>query len=77
MKVHVFVGVHMVERQTACAERCKLRPNLARELSANAWKGKKSHTGAGHVPVELAIRADQLRDFGPWQNRPPVDEDEM
>ena len=72
MKVHVFVGVHMVERQTACAERCKLRPNLARELSANAWKSKKSHTGAGHVPVELALLADKVRDLHRGQNGMPV-----
>src|SRR5271169_19154 len=66
MKVHVFVGVHMVERQTARAERRKLRPNFARELAANARKHKKSDAGAGHVPVELAVLADELRDLRAW-----------
>jgi hypothetical protein len=73
MKMHVLVGVDVVEPQTGCAERCELRPNLARELPANGRENEKSDAGAGHVPVELAILADELRDLRIGQNGMPVD----
>jgi hypothetical protein len=73
MKMHVLVGVDVVEPQTGCAERCELRPNLARELATNARQHKKPDAGAGHVPVELAILADELRDLHIGQNGMPVD----
>jgi hypothetical protein len=68
MKVHVLVGVHMVERQTGCSERCELRPDLALQLTANCREDKKSDAGAGYVPVELAVLADELRDLCRMQN---------
>ena len=74
MKVHVLVGVHVVERQTGCAEGFELRPDLARELTANARKHKKSDTGAGHVSVEFAVLADELRDLDLRQNGMPVNQ---
>jgi len=70
--VNVLVGVHVVERQTGRAERRKLRSNFARELPANAPKHKKSEAGAGHVPIKLAIFADELRDLCLGEHGMPV-----
>src|ERR1700751_5746344 len=77
MKVHVLVGVHMVEQQTSCPERCELRPDLVSQLSANSREDKKSDAGAGHVPVELALLADELPDLRPGQNGMSVSQVQM
>src|SRR5215472_3574799 len=77
MDVHVLVRIHVIEPQTGRTKRLELRLDLHRELTSNSRHKEKPDTGAGHVSVEFAISVDELRDFGPWQNRPPVDEDEM
>jgi len=63
MEMHVLVGVHVIERQIGCAESFELRPDLANELTADAWEDGKSKAGASHVAIELAIIADELRDL--------------
>ncbi len=74
MKVHVLMGVDVVERQAGCAEGFELRPDLGRELTANPRKHEKSDTGAGHISVELAVVADELLDLDLRQNGMPVDQ---
>ena len=63
MEMHVLVGVDVIERQTGCAEYFELRPDLANELTTDAWEDGISKAGAGHVAIELAIIADELRDL--------------
>src|SRR5215831_3320947 len=75
MDMHVFVRIHVIEPQAGRTKRLELRLDLHRELTPNSRQKEEPDTGAGHVPVEFAIRVDQARDFGPWQNRPPVDDD--
>ena len=70
--MHVLVRVHVVERQTGCAERCELRSDLHRELPADAREDGKSKAGAGHVAVELAILAGEQRNLHPGKHGMPV-----
>ena len=72
VKVHVLMRVDVIEGQTGCLERCELRPDLHRELAASTWGNKKSDPGAGHVAVELAVVADELRDLDLGQKGTPV-----
>jgi len=69
MQVHVLVSVDVVEREAGCSKRCELRPDLGRELAANAREDRQSDAGARHVPVELAVSAEELRDLHLGQNR--------
>jgi hypothetical protein len=72
MKVHVLVSVDVIEREAGCAKRCELRPDLGRELAANAREDRKSNAGAGHVPVEPTVPAEELRDLHLGQNGVPL-----
>ena len=74
MKVYVFVGVDVVERQTGCAEPFELRADLARKLAADVREDKKSDPGAGHVPVEFTVFADEVRNFDLRQNGMTVEQ---
>jgi hypothetical protein len=74
MKVNVLVGVDVIERQTGCAERFELRPDLHRELLANLRNNSKPDAGASHVPIEFTLLADELRDLDLRQNGMTVDE---
>src|SRR5215472_18422638 len=75
MDMHVLVRIHVIEPQTGRTKRFELRLNFSCELTSNSRHKEKPDTGAGHVSVEFATSADDLRDFGPLQNRPPIDKD--
>jgi hypothetical protein len=58
-------------------ERFELGPDLTRELAANAREHEKSDAGTGHVPVEPALTAEELRDLLLAENRMAVDQVQM
>ena len=54
MKMHVLVGVHMVEPQAGRMKRLELRADLHRELTANLRQSEKPDAGAAHIGIEAA-----------------------
>ena len=77
MKMHVLVGVHMVESQTSCAKPLELRPDLCRKLLSNSRQNEEPNGGTRHVRIELAIPANETGNLAPRQNRTPVDKNQM
>jgi hypothetical protein len=77
MKMHVFVSVHMVEKQAGRSKCLKLRADLHRELTANPGQSKKPNAGAAHIRIETAVPAHQTGDFGARKGRKPIDEHQM
>ena len=59
MKVHVLVGIDVVEDQTGGSKGRELCSNFCLELAANARKQEKSNPGASHVPVECCTAANE------------------
>ena len=77
MKMHVLVGVHMIEPQTGRMKRLELRMDLQRELTANLRESKKTNAGAAHIRIETAVPAHQTGNFGARKGRKPIDEHQM
>ena len=59
MKVHVLVGIHVIERQTGRAKGCELRSDFRFELAANPREQEEPDPGSGHVRVEHRIVANE------------------
>jgi len=77
MKMHVLVGVHMVEKQAGRVKRLELRADLHRELTAHPRQSKKPNAGAAHIRIETAVPAHQTGDFGARKRRKPINEHQM
>jgi hypothetical protein len=77
MKMHVLVGVHMVEKQAGGAKCPELCVDLRRELTANPEQSKIPNASAAHIRIETAVPAHQTGDFGARKRRVPIDENEM
>ena len=77
MKVHVLVGVDVVEREAGGAKRFELGADFPRQLLPHLWQKKEPDTGASQIPLEFAISANQRWDFGGGRYRASVDQHEV
>jgi hypothetical protein len=77
MKMHVLVGIYMVEKQPRGAKCLELRTDLHRELTTSPRQSKKPNAGAAHIRIETAVTAHQSGDFGARKSRIPIDEHQM
>jgi hypothetical protein len=77
MKMHVLVGVYMVELQTGCAKRLELGPNFCRELVSNSRQKKEPDRGSRHIRIERALPAHEAGNLASRRNGTPVDENQM
>ncbi len=60
MKVHVLVGIDVVEGQTGRSKGRELCSDFRFELATNARKHEESDPGSSHVPVERCIAANEF-----------------
>ncbi len=77
MKMHVLVGVHMIELQTGCTKRRELRPDFCCELLSNSRQKKKPDGGSRHIRIELALPAHETPNLASRQRGTPVDKNQM
>ena len=77
MKMHVLVGIHVIERQTGRAKSRELRSDFRFELATNARKQEESDPGSSHVPVERCIAANESRNLDIWQYRTAIHQNQM
>jgi len=59
MKVHVLVGVDVVESQTGGSKGRELCSNFCLELAANSREQEESDPGSSHVRIERRMAANE------------------
>ena len=69
MKVHVVMGVHMIQLQSRFQERLKLRTNLLFQLSPDVRPKEKTEAGASQPAGKNAATVHEARHFIEGQHR--------
>ena len=77
MKVHVLVGVDVVEGQTGGSKGRELCSNFCLELAANSREQEESDPGSSHVRIECCIAPNQSGNLDIGQDRTAIHQNQM